>query len=34
VWSDVHAAVAATVAPRERIEPVSASVERYRDQRA
>jgi xylulokinase len=33
VWPDVHAAVAATVAPRERIEPVPAWVAAYRAQR-
>jgi xylulokinase len=33
VWPDVHAAVAATVAPRERIEPVDEWVEVYRQQR-
>jgi xylulokinase len=33
VWPDVHAAVAATVKPRERIEPVPEWVEVYRGQR-
>jgi xylulokinase len=33
VWPDVHAAVAATVKPRDRIDPVPAWVEAYRDQR-
>ncbi len=33
VWPDVHAAVAATVRPRERIDPVPEWVESYRPQR-
>ncbi len=33
-WADVHAAVAATVRPRERIEPVPEWVEVYRERRA
>ena len=33
VWPDVHAAVAATVSPRERIDPVPEWVEVYRQQR-
>ncbi len=33
VWADVSSAVAATVAPRERIEPVPEWAELYRDQR-
>jgi xylulokinase len=33
VWPDVSAAVAATVAPRERIEPVPEWTELYRDRR-
>jgi xylulokinase len=32
-WSDVHEAVAATVAPRERVDPVPEWVEPYRKQR-
>lgn len=32
-WSDVHAAVAATVKPRERIDPVEEWVEVYREKR-
>jgi xylulokinase len=32
-WPDVHAAVAATVAPRGQIEPVPEWIERYREQR-
>jgi xylulokinase len=32
-WPDVHAAVAATVAPRERVEPVAEWVEVYREER-
>ncbi len=34
VWSDVHAAVAATVKPAERIEPVDEWVDVYRERRA
>ena len=34
VWPDVHGAVAATVEPRERIDPVPEWVEVYREQRA
>jgi xylulokinase len=34
IWPDVHAAVAATVKPHGRIEPVPAWVEVYREQRA
>jgi len=33
VWPDVHAAVAATVRPRDRVEPVPDWVEVYRDRR-
>jgi xylulokinase len=33
VWPEVHAAVAATVSPRGRIDPVPEWVEVYRDQR-
>lgn len=33
IWPDVHAAVAATVAPRERVEPVEEWVPVYREQR-
>ncbi len=33
MWPDVHAAVAATVKPRERIEPVAEWLEPYREQR-
>jgi xylulokinase len=34
VWPDVHAAVAATVTPRERIDPVAEWVDAYRAHRA
>ena len=33
VWPDVHAAVAATVRPRGRIDPIPEWVEVYREQR-
>jgi xylulokinase len=32
-WPDVHEAVAATVAPRERVDPVAEWVEIYRERR-
>jgi xylulokinase len=33
IWPDVHAAVTATVKPREPIEPVSEWVDAYKEQR-